>query len=290
MKKIKWNDFLLDVAVTLILCVLSFICLYPLWFVLMASFSSTSAIDASKGILFWPVNFSLNSYVMVFQHKLFVSGFINTIKILLMSLPINLVLTLLCGYFLSCSGMMFKKPITGLILFTMYFSGGMIPGYLNIRDLGLYNSLWALVLTGAMSVYNSIICKTAIESIPESLKESAYIDGANDIQILYKIVVGLIKPTLAVLTLYYAVGHWGSWFNASIYLKDNDLLPIQNILRSVLIEQKDSMQQASREEFMEYVETIKYAAVVITTAPILCVYPFLQKYFTKGVMIGAVKG
>lgn len=187
---------------------------------------------------------------------------------------------------------MFKPVIQFIVLFTMFFSGGMIPCYLNIRSLGLYNSLWSLILPGAMSVYNAIICKTAIEAMPDSLKESAYIDGANDLVILFRIVLPLIKPTIAVLLLYYGVSHWNSWFNASIYLRDNDKLPIQNIMRSILIANSNVLNSAASDsdQVNQFAESIKYAAIMLTTLPILCIYPFLQKYFVKGVMIGAVKG
>lgn len=174
----------------------------------------------------------------------------------------------------------------------MFFSGGLIPAYLNQKSLGLYNNLWALIIPGALSIYNAIICRTAVESVPDSLIESAYIDGANDYTVLFKIITPLIKPTLAVLALYYGVGHWNSWFNASLYITDNELLPIQNILRAILIANNDMLNQgaASMDSIDTYAETIKYAVIVIATLPILCVYPFLQKYFVKGVMIGAVKG
>ena len=201
-------------------------------------------------------------------------------------------MTLFCGYFLACKGMMFKKPIMFMIMFTMFFGGGMIPAYLNIRDLGLYNSLWALILPGMISVYNCIICRTAIEGVPESLKESAYIDGANDIIIVFRIILPLIMPTIAVLLLYYGVGHWNAWFNASIYLQDNELLPIQNIMRSILIANSNILNAAAAEndQTNQFAESIKYATIILTTVPVLCIYPFLQKYFVKGVMVGAVKG
>ena len=188
--------------------------------------------------------------------------------------------------------MMFKPVIQFLILFTMFFSGGMIPSYLNIRSLGLYNSLFALILPGAVSVYNSIICKTAIEAMPDSLMGSAYIDGANDLTILFRIVAPLIKPTMAVLLLYYGVGHWNSWFNASIYLQDNNKLPIQNIMRAILIANSNVLNSAAAEndQVNQFAEAIKYATIILTTVPVLCIYPFVQKYFVKGVMIGAVKG
>jgi len=168
----------------------------------------------------------------------------------------------------------------------------MIPDYLNIRSLGLYNSLWALILPGAISVYNTIICRTAIEAIPDSLSESAKIDGANDITVLFKIIFPLIKPTIVVLLLYYGIGHWNSWFPASIYLQDNYKLPIQNVLRAILIANSNILNSAASEndKIDQFAETIKYAAIVITTIPVLCIYPFLQRYFVKGAMIGAVKG
>jgi putative aldouronate transport system permease protein len=288
-KKFSLGDFIMDLVIFTILIFLTFICFYPIWFVLMASFSGSAEITAAAGVMFWPKSFNPKAYVMVFESPLFVSGFTNSIEILLLSLPINIALTAMCGYFLACTGMMFKKPLVYMLLLTMYFGGGMIPGYLNIKDLGLFDTIWALVLPGAVSVYNSIICKTAIEAIPDSLRESAYIDGANDFQIIWKIILPLIKPTLAVLTLYYGVGHWNAWFNASIYLRSNDKLPIQNVLRSVLLANTENT-LVSGDFYDDFAETIKYAAIIVSTVPILCVYPFLQKYFAKGAMIGAVKG
>ncbi len=206
------------------------------------------------------------------------------------TLPLSLVMTLLCGYFMSCTDMLFKKLAVGIIMFTMFFGGGLIPGFLNIKSLGLYNTMLALIIPGCLSVYNAIICKTAIEGIPDSLKESAYIDGANDFQVLFKVVIPLIKPTLAVLALYYGVARWNDWFTASVYIKDTDLMPIQNIIRSVLLQNDITLNSAGFDNFDQYSESLKYAAIVVSTVPILCIYPFLQKYFTKGVMIGAVKG
>ena len=287
--KIKktWEDIIMDAVIGVVLIIFALACLYPIWFVLMASFSDSTSVVMSRGLLLWPKNFSVKAYQLVFQNKLFSTGFLNSIKLLAMSLPINLTLTVMCGYFLACNGMMFKKPIAYMIMFTMYFSGGMIPQYLNVKELGLYNTHWAIVLTGARSVYNCFICRTAIQSIPDSLRESAYLDGANDLQILFKVIIPLIKPTLAVLAMYYGVGTWNGWFKASIYLKENAMVPIQNVLRSVLIMGEDAGVEGAYVN--EYAETIKYAAIVVSTVPVLCVYPFLQKYFTKGVLVGAVK-
>ncbi len=168
----------------------------------------------------------------------------------------------------------------------------MIPIYLNIRDLGLYNTLWALILPGSISVYNCIICRTAIQAVPDSLTESAYLDGANDLVIVFRITLPLIMPTIAVLLLYYGVGHWNAWFQASIYLADNDKLPIQNVMRSILIANSNVLNSAGSDNDMvnQFAESIKYSTIILTTVPVLCIYPFLQKYFVKGVMVGAVKG
>ena len=234
-KKKSVQDIILDVTIYTILMIILVICFYPIWYVIICSFSTSTDIVQHSGLYFWPDHFTWDAYIKVFQNAMILSGFKNTLLILLCSLPLNIILTLFCGYFMASSKMAWKKPIVFLMLFTMYFGGGMIPGYLNMRDLGLLDTMWSLVLPGAVSIYNSIICKTAIEAIPESLSESAYIDGANDFQILWKIIAPVIKPTIAVLFLYYMVGHWNSWFAASIYLKSNDKLPLQNILRETLI-------------------------------------------------------
>ncbi len=285
-KKISAHDITLDAIVYLILVIVLLVSLYPIWYVIICSFSNSTDIVRQTGLYLWPEHFNMDAYAKVFQNQLILSGFKNTLIILAWSLPINMILTIFCGYFMAGRRMMWKKPIVFIMLFTMYFGGGMIPAYLNIIDLGLLDSIWALILPG-VSIYNSIICKTAIEAIPESLSESAYIDGANDFQILYKIIVPLIKPTLAVLLLYYMVGQWNSWFSASIYLKSDDKLPLQNVLRYILMANSGNN---LGDEYNEYAETIKYAVIVVSSLPIMCVYPFLQKYFTKGVMIGAVKG
>lgn len=288
-KKMKRSvqDWILDSFIYVVLTVILLVCLYPIWYVIVCSFSNSSDVIQHTGLYLWPDSFNLEAYGKVFENTRVQRGFRNTLLILACSLPLSLILTLLCGYFMACKNMVFKKPIVFIMLFTMYFGGGMIPGYINMMELGLLDSMWSLVLPSAISIYNSIICKTAIEAIPESLSESAYMDGANDFQILVKIITPLIKPTLAVLLLYYLVGQWNSWFAASIYLKTESKLPLQNVLRYILMENSTTN---LGEEYNEYAATIKYAIIVVSSFPIMCVYPFLQKYFTKGVMIGAVKG
>lgn len=285
-------DRIFDWCNTILMLLLIFFTLYPMYYVLCASVTDNTYLVAHPGVLFWPRGFSLGAYQMAFDHPLILSGYKNTLLVLLLSLPLNIALTLACGYFLACKNVLFKKPITFFLMFTMFFSGGLIPAYLNQRSLGLYDNIWSLVIPGALSMYNAIICSTAIKGLPYELIESAYIDGAQDFTILFKIVAPLIMPTLAVLLLYYGVGHWNNWFQASIYITDNKKLPVQNILRALLIANSENVGEAviSNDKFDSYAESIKYAAIIITTVPVLCIYPFLQKYFVKGVMIGAVKG
>ncbi len=286
------GSIVFDVINTIIMIILAFITLYPMYYVVCASFSNNVQLLASPGVLWYPKGFNLGAYRLAFTHPLIGTGYRNILFVLIVSLPLNIIMTLFCGYFLASKNVLFKKPILAFIMFTMFFSGGMIPSYLNIRSLGLFNSLWALILPSAMSVYNAIICKTAIEAVPDSLIESAYIDGANDIFIIFRIVFPLIMSTVAVLLLYYGVGHWNSWFPASLYIQENDKLPIQNVLRAVLIANSNILNSAATDsdKIDQFAETIKYAAIVISTVPVLMIYPFLQKYFVKGVMIGAVKG
>ena len=277
------------------MALLMIVTLYPFYYVICASFSSSTYLQVHRGFLIAPVKATIGAYRKTFNHALILSGFGNIFKIMIIALPINLLVTIIAAYFMSQRGMMFKGPIVFLMMFTMFFGGGLIPSYLNIKQLGLYNTLWALIVPGCLSIYNAIIMKTAMEAVPESLSESAYMDGANDLVVLFRILVPLIIPTLAVILLYYGVGHWNSWFPATIYLEDNTKLPIQAVLRSIVIE--NEMLLGGATEVIEgetyandYTETIKYAVIVISTIPILCVYPFLQRFFVKGVMIGAVKG
>ncbi len=281
-----------NVVNVLLLVLLCLVTAYPVYYVFCASFSENVKLLQNPGFMLHPLGWNTAAYRLAFTHPLLASGYKNILTIMAVALPLNILLTLFCGYFLAGRNIMFKKPIMAVILFTMFFNGGMIPNYLNIESLGLKNTLWALILPGAISIYNSIICKTAIEAVPDSLAESAYIDGANDLRVLFQIVLPLITPTIAVLLLYYGVAHWNSWFSASIYITDNKNMPIQNVLRSVLIANSNILNAAATEDdrINEFAETIKYAAIVISTVPVLLIYPFVQKYFVKGVMIGAVKG
>ncbi len=269
-----------------------FITAYPIYYVVIASFSDPGALSRHVGALWAPLQpFTTAAYEMVFKHDLIGSGFRNTLFILIVGLAVNMTLTTLGAYFLTVKGPMLKTPITFMIIFTMYFSGGLVPNYLNVKSLGLIDSLWALILPGAIITTNLIILKSAFQSIPDSLIESASLEGASHFQILTLIVVPLSKATLAVLVLYYAVTHWNAWFDASIYLFDSDLYPLQLVMRNILkaTSAQAMMEGVGLDEAAQVAELIKYALIVVTTLPIMVVYPFLQKYFVKGVMVGAIK-
>ena len=266
---------------------------YPIYYVIIASFSDPGTLSRTAGMLWAPIKpFTLDAYRMLFKNPLIFSGFFNTIFILVVGLAVNMTLTTLGAYFLSLKGPMLKTPVTFMIIFTMYFSGGMVPTYLNIRDLGLLDSLWALILPGAINTTNLIILKSGFQAVPDSLTESATLDGATCLQILIKVIVPLSKATLAVLVLYYAVAHWNAWFGASIYLQSSNKYPLQLVMRNILklTSSQGMLEGVGIDEAAQVAELVKYALIVVSTAPILAVYPFLQKYFVKGVMIGSVKG
>lgn len=274
------------------LTVLSLLCLYPMLFVVFVSLSKPHLYMAHSGLLFKPLGISLVSYKGVFANPNIWSGYKNTIWIVVVGVILNIFMTLLGAYFMSRKDVMMGRVITLMILFTMYFSGGMIPRYILMQNLGLINTLWALVLPGLISTYNMIILRTAFAAVPASLEESAKLDGANHYVILFRIMMPLCMPTIAVLILYYGVSHWNAWFDAMLFIRKRNLFPLQTILREILVaNDTTSMSQGAGLADVEMMsQTIQYAVIVVATAPILCLYPFLQRYFVKGVMIGAVKG
>lgn len=276
----------------LLMLFIIFVTAYPFYYIIIASFSDPVSLSRHTGILWAPLQpFTTAAYKMVFENAKVVKGFLNTLFILVVGLAVNLSFTSLGAFFLTIKGPKLKNAIAMMIVFTMYFSGGMIPGYLNIKSLGLLNTHWALILPGAISTSNLIIMKSAFQSVPENLIEAARIDGMKYWQILWKIMIPLSKATMAVMVLYYGVSHWNSWFSASIYLRDSNLYPLQLVVRNILKQANDiaaGSVEASTATF--YADLMKYALIVVTTTPILVLYPFLQKYFVKGVMVGAVKG
>jgi putative aldouronate transport system permease protein len=210
--------------------------------------------------------------------------------VLITGVILALFMTSLGAYFLSRKNVFFKKPIMMLITFTMFFSGGMIPAYLNLQDLRLTNTLWGLIIPGMISTYNMIILRTSFSSIPESLTEAAIIDGAGHIRILFSVVLPLSKAIMAVMILYYGIGIWNSWFWASVILRNREMYPLQVILREILL-QNSALEMSTGMDIGDGAisMTIRYATIIVATVPVLCIYPFLQKYFARGVMIGAVK-
>ena len=276
---------------TIIMLLMIFITAYPMFYCVMASFSDPGALMRYRGMLWKPLDpFTLDAYRAVFRYPLLLSGFKNTVIVMTVGTVLNLALTALTAYPLSRKGLMLNKPLTMFFMFTMYFSGGMIPGYLNIRDLGLLDNRWALILPGAMSVYNMIILRTAFSAIPDSLEESARIEGANHFTVMTKVMIPLVKPTLAVLTLYYGVSFWNAWFSTHLYIQDDSKKTLQLITRNILnAAELSAADGVTGDEMSSYMVLMKYALIVVTTVPILTIYPFLQKYFVKGTMLGAVK-
>ena len=292
MKKKNSNSFsIFNLFNICILSILALLCIYPIWYVLMASLSNGNLIMQYSGLLLLPIKPNIAAYIAVFKNKMILSGYLNTIKILIISLILQITMTSIGAYFFSRERVLFKKPLMFMITLTMFISGGMIPFYQNLRSLHLMNSHWGLILPFMISTYNMIILKTSFESIPKSLSEAARIDGAGHIRILFSIVLPLSKPVLAVMLLYYGVGVWNGWFWASTILTDRSMYPLQVILREILLSNDTSVmtQGVSSGDLEAVGATIRYATVIVATLPILCAYPFLQKYFTKGIMIGAVK-
>ncbi len=285
-------DHVFTLINTLLMIFLMIITLYPFLYVLFASLSDPNEFIAHSGTLLYPLSPNLDSYWAVLNNPNILIGYKNTIFIVVVGTGINLLMTCVGAYFLSRTGPMLKKPIMILITVTMFVDGGMIPNYLLVRDLGMYDTLWALIIPGAISTYNMIIMRTMFQSIPASLEESARIDGAGEWTILFKLILPLSIPTIAVIGLFYAVGHWNSWFSANIYLRDKNKFPLQLILRDIVVESEvdDMTIGAAFGNSYAMSFTIKYATVIVATVPILILYPWIQKYFVKGVMIGSLKG
>ncbi|MCR2806229.1 carbohydrate ABC transporter permease [Paenibacillus soyae] len=275
-----------------VLVLLSLAALYPLVFVLFASFSDPGLLVQNRGLLLLPKGFTTEAYKMVFMNPSIGTAYLNTLFYVFAGTAVNIALSSMAAYGLSRRDVFWKNAIMFMIVFTMFFDGGIIPSYLLVGNLGLLDSRWALIIPGAISAFNLIIMRTAFQAVPVELEESARLDGAGDFRICWSVVFPLSLPVIAVMLLFYGVSHWNSWFSAMIYLQDRALFPLQLILREILISNDTGsmLTSVSSGDQMPIGQTIKYATIIIATIPILCVYPFLQKYFVKGVMIGAIKG
>ncbi|MFD0694664.1 carbohydrate ABC transporter permease [Paenibacillus sp. GCM10027628] len=266
--------------------------LYPLLYVAFASISDAGQLITHKGFLYKPLGFSFEAYKSVFHNPAILKGYKNTLFILIFGVCTNLIVTALGAYVLSRKNVMWNRVFIFVIVLTMFFSGGLIPLYLVVKQVGLIDSLWATIIPFAVNTFNLIIMRTAFMAVPESLEESAKMDGANHFVILFRIIIPLSMPVIAVMILYYAVEKWNGWFYASIFIKERELYPLQLTLREILLANNtDAMSAgANAADQFQLGETIKYATIMVASVPVLILYPFVQKYFVKGVMIGAVKG
>ena len=275
-----------------LLALLMLITAYPLLYVVFASLSEPSSIVSYRGALLKPLGLTMDAYTRVLQNPMIAIGYRNTLFYVVAGTALNMALTCLGAYALSRQNVMFKRPIMLLIIFTLFFNGGLIPTYLLVgQTLHMADTMWALIVPTAVNTINLIILKTAFESVPISLEEAARIDGANDFTILFRVVLPLSLPALSVVVLFYAVAHWNSYFQALIYIQSRDLYPLQLVLREILITSNvESMTTSvSSGDTFEIGQTIKYATIVVATLPILLIYPFLQRYFVKGALLGAIK-
>ena len=278
-----------DIFNIMIISLMGLVCLYPMFHVLVASFSEPIRIMNHQGPLFLPLGFSLDGYRVVINNPNIINGYKNTIVYVVVGSAVNMMMTTLGAYVLAQREFLPKKIVMFIIVFTMYFSGGIIPNFLLIRTLGMLNTRWAIIIPGAIGTWNMLVMRTAFRAVPPALTDAARIDGANDLTILVRIMVPVSKATMAVILLFYAVGHWNSWFNAMIYLpRARNLYPLQLFLREILI--TNNVEVTGADSAIDFLgELVKYSTTIVSTVPILCLYPFLQRYFVKGVMMGSIK-
>lgn len=277
------------------MAVLCIVCIYPLWYVLVSSISDPVLLYTRRGIMIWPLGqWTMRGYKLVIENPNIPNGFRNTLIYLVIGTALNMTVTTMAAYGLSRKGCYWNGKIMQLISFTMYFGGGLIPFYLMVKSMNLLDSYAGIILPVMVNTWNLIVMRTAFAGIPDSLEESARLDGANDWTILWRIFFPLAQATIAVIALFYAVYWWNNWFNPSIFLSSKSKYPLQLVLREILLKndtsnmtQVGSVGQSQQEQFRMLV---KYCTIIVATVPILVVYPFLQRYFVKGVMIGSIKG
>jgi multiple sugar transport system permease protein/putative aldouronate transport system permease protein len=296
-KKFYMGDRVFTVCCNGILFLVLLLTLYPVVFIVSSSFSDVQAVTQGR-VWLWPVDFNLEGYKAVFNSTEIPRAFINSINVTCVGTLIKVTHTLMLAYPLSRKDLYGRNVVSALIAFTMLFSGGMIPGFLLVRNLGMYNTFWAIIIPGAVSVYNAIIARTFFQTtIPPDLLEAAVLDGCSDFRFLAKVVLPLSAPIIAVLAMFYAVGHWNNYFSAMIYLKDPDKKTFQVVLREILIvhqqvlDMNNMVRDASVLARQQGLATLlKYSLIVIASAPMMLLYPFIQKHFIKGIMVGSIKG
>lgn len=297
MKRCK-EDLIFDIVIFIILTVVLVVVAYPLYWVIISSFSDPAAVSGGD-VLWKPIGFTLKGYQEVFNNSAVMRGFANSIFYTVVGVGVNLIVTLPTAYALSRDRFGGKKIVTIFYMITMFFGGGLIPTYLVVRNLNMLNSVWALVLPGCLSVYNMIVARTFFKSnISEELYEAAEIDGCTQAQFFFKIALPLSSAIIAILVLYYGVGHWNAYFSSLVYISDQDKYPLQLVLRNILITNQTALSQtatteaarAALREKQQIIDVMKYSLIIISSIPVLILYPFIQKHFVKGVMVGSLKG
>lgn len=294
------QDKIINFVVHFMLAIVLIIIVYPLIYIVSASFSDPTMVNSGQMWLF-PKGFTLDGYKLIMENEDIWRGYSNTILYTALGVTINLVLTIPAAYALSRDKLVGKKVFTNMLLVTMFIGGGLIPSYMLVKDLGLLNTIWAMVLPGGASVWNIILTRTFFKStIPNELEEAAIIDGATPFQLFTKIVMPLSLPIVAVMALFYGVGHWNEYFSALIYLNNEKMYPLQMVLRQILVVQELSTQTSDPEAVIRQAQIsnyqadmsaiLRYSVIIVSTLPMLIVYPFAQKYFVKGVMVGSLKG
>jgi putative aldouronate transport system permease protein len=288
------GDRIFNAANYTVLCLFFIIVVYPLVYIVSASFSSTDAVITGK-VWLWPVDPGFKGYEAVFSNKSIWTGFGNSLFYTVFGTAVNVILTLMAAYPLARKDFIGRNLIMFVFVFTIMFSGGLIPNYMLVKDLGLLDTRWALIIPSAINVFNVIITRTYFQTnIPNEMLEAAQVDGSSDWNFLTRIVLPLSGPIIAVISLFYAVSHWNAFFSALLYLKDRDLYPLQLVLRSILIQNQIDPSMVMNEEDLVarqgLADLLKYALIVVASVPVLILYPFVQKHFVKGVMIGSIKG
>ena len=282
-------DKIIDIALYIFMAVVVFLCVFPLWYILVASFSSNNAVSSGK-VMFWFSEFTLDSYKSVVSQSNIWVSYANTIFYAVGGTLVNMILTILCAYAMSKKWIPGRKFIILFTMLSMWFGPGMMATYINFRDLGMIDNRWGMLLIGAIATYNVILMRSFFESIPEALEEAAYIDGASEWQILTKIYLPLSTAALMTISLYYFVSHWNAYFWSMILLQSDSKIPLQVVLKKLVVQMGVSSGEIAN---MDYTvisrETVGYATMIIAVLPMMVIYPFVQRFFVKGVMIGAVK-
>lgn len=292
----RGSDLIFRSLNTLLLTLLTLACLYPCLYVVFASFSDPVQLYTGSKILLWPRGFSFNAFAIVFRNPNIWRSYLNTIIYVSSGTGVGLILSILGAFVLSRRFFPGQRFFMSMVIITMFFGGGLIATYMVMRVYNLVNTIWSQILIGSMSTYNMIMIMSYFRTIPDSLEESAALDGANDWTVLWKIYVPLSVPVIAVVALYFIVAKWNNWMTSAIYLTNRDLYSLQLILKEILLSGNEEIAGMSATvsggaaDYQAYSEAVKYATIVVSTLPVFCVYPFLQKYFVKGVMLGAIKG